>query len=394
NSTFQTTTASTGGGGDYVRLPTIDMSGSYTIETWFKNTGELGSWRRVFDFGSGQNSAGILLGFPSATQIGFHSNGGDIVTNLPANFSTNGWNHIVLTFDGTNLRLYLNGVLISTNAATPVAAATCTSNFIARSNFIADGTTRGEFQDFRIWKKTLTTSEILSIFTTNLLDNNDNLYYYLPLTNANRNNPIQTLNILNNTKLKNASSWSGRVLDSATITSQNNSGAKYAFNDSSQKIYGIYARDLQSNEILQFSLDSQNWINVDTAFGNQWIATLPASFRYGVIRVRGSINNVATNRVFSNYNFRLVPSITYQYNRIDTFLGTIGTIDSIKTIERGGSSSVIKYRISNGQVNGINIDSLTGNISLDSRLNTGYYPITISATNEVGSSNNNIIINI
>ncbi|MCX8472754.1 MAG: LamG domain-containing protein, partial [Sediminibacterium sp.] len=162
NSNFQTTTVSTGANGDYVQLPTLDMNGKYTIETWFKNTGILGDWRRVFDFGSGSNSSGVLLGFPTDTSVGYHSNGTDIIARLPANFSTNGWNHIALSFDGTNLRLYLNGALISTNAAQPIAAATCTSNFIARSNWPNDGTTRGEFQEFRIWKKARTASEIQS----------------------------------------------------------------------------------------------------------------------------------------------------------------------------------------------------------------------------------------
>ncbi|MCX8473702.1 MAG: LamG domain-containing protein, partial [Sediminibacterium sp.] len=221
------------------------------------------------------------------------------------------------------------------------------------------------------------------------------LYYYLPLTNANKNNPISTINIPNNTVLNNAALWTGRVTSSATITSQNNIGAKYTFYDSTQKIYGIYARDLQPNEKIQFSTDAGlTWSNVDTAFANQWIATLPANFRYGVIQVRGYLNNAATNRNFNSYKFVIAPgNLTYQYNRIDTLAGSSGNINSVVSIDNGGSSN-LKYRISNGQINGINIDSVTGTISLDAIIEAGYYPITVYATNEIGSTNKIVIINI
>ncbi|MCX8472674.1 MAG: LamG domain-containing protein, partial [Sediminibacterium sp.] len=395
NCVFQTTTASTGGNGDYVQLPTLDMSGNYTIETWFKNTGALGSWRRVFDFGSGPNGSGILLGFPTATQIGFHSNSADIITNLPSNFSLNGWNHIVLTFDGTNLRLYLNGVLISTNAATPVAAATCTSNFIARSNWNSDGTTRGQFRDFRIWKKVRTASEILSNINSIVPQPEDSLYYYLPLTYTSTNNPLSTINIPNNTVLTNAAIWQGKLNGSSVITSQNNTGAKYVFNDSAQKIYGYYYRDLLNNEKIQFSIDTgRTWINSDTAIYNRWIATLPSNFRMGIIQVRGAINNTATNRFFTNDTFLIAPDIRYQFNTIDTIEGTIGIIDSVLSIDYRGRFSTLKYRISSGQVNGINIDSMNGTISLDARLFAGFYPITVTATNQIGSTNINLNINV
>ncbi|MCX8472951.1 MAG: LamG domain-containing protein, partial [Sediminibacterium sp.] len=402
NSSFQTTTAGTGGNGDYVRLPTLDMSGKYTIETWFRNTGTLGGFNRIIDFSSGTGSAnGVLLGFSSSTQIGYNSNGTNKVITLPNYYITTGWNHIALTFDGTRLRLYLNGIIADSNSGggvNAIAANTCTSNFIGRSNFSNDAATQGLFQEFRIWKTARTASEIQSTmrFPIQLVpNNNDSLYYYLPLTNSISNNPVQTVNIPNNTTLTNSSNWSGRVNSAATINSQNGSGAKYVFYDTSQKVFGTFLDTLQSNEKLQISIDAGlTWKNVDTAFNNQWIATLPTNFRTGIIQARGSINNTATSRTFSNDTFVIAPVITYQFNRIDTFLGTIGNIDSVININYRGSVSSLRYRITSGNVNGINIDSVNGNINLDGRLNVGYYPITITATNQVGSTLINIIINI
>ncbi|MCX8472387.1 MAG: LamG domain-containing protein, partial [Sediminibacterium sp.] len=302
NSVFQTTTVSTGGGGDYITLPALFLGNAYTIETWFKNTGKLGGWNRVFDICTGQVDApGIEVAFSTANELKVSFLGNYQTYPLPANFNRNGWNHFALSFDGTvSSGFYINGVKISDNSVLFDPAYnlnSCPTNYIGRSTTNVDSSTSGEFRDFRIWKKLRTDAEILSNMQSYIPQLDDALYYYLPLTNANKNNPLSTINIPNNTMLTNAALWTERLNMNSTITSQNNSGAKYAFNDSSQKIYGIYARDLQSNEILQFSLDTgRTWLKVDTAYNNQWIATLPASFRYGVIQVRGYLNNAATNR--------------------------------------------------------------------------------------------------
>ncbi|MCX8472840.1 MAG: fibronectin type III domain-containing protein, partial [Sediminibacterium sp.] len=398
NAFFQSTTTSSGGSGDYIQLPSLDMSGHFTIETWYKNTGTLGSNNRVFDFGSGPDNGLVLVGFASPTQIYFNVNGsGNVYSDLPANFRTNDWNHIALTQDifigPSNTYLYVNGQLIGQTGAFGLAANSCTSNFIGRSNWSTDAATRAQYHDFRIWKRARSAAEIQETFLTNIVSNTNNLYYYLPLTNRNTANPVQTINIPNNTVLNNVSTSAGFVNASATIISQNGTGAKYYFDSSLQMIYGTYSGTLQTNEIFQLSIDTgKTWIKIDTAFNNHFQDTIPVNFRYGIIQVRSVINGVATSRVVLKDTLTIAPIITYQFNRINTIQGTKGTLDSIIRIDSGGSNRVIKFSITSGKVSGINIDSLNGNISLDSSVAVGLFNITVTATNESGSSNTNIVI--
>ncbi len=81
----------------------------------------------------------MLLGFPivgNSKQFGFHVNGADILVAFPANFNTSGWNHYAITFTDTSVNLYINGQLINTTVDnTAIAAATCTFNYIAKSNY-------------------------------------------------------------------------------------------------------------------------------------------------------------------------------------------------------------------------------------------------------------------
>ena len=71
------------------------MSGSFTIETWFKSKIQVGGWNKIFDFGKSLNgigtSDGVLLGFPTSNQIGFHVNGSDVAVTLPSNFIATNW---------------------------------------------------------------------------------------------------------------------------------------------------------------------------------------------------------------------------------------------------------------------------------------------------------------
>ncbi|MCX8480682.1 MAG: LamG domain-containing protein, partial [Sediminibacterium sp.] len=180
---FTTKTVDNGSNGDYVQLPSVDLSGNFTIETWFKstynlNTESVGNWTRVYDFGEvGGSSSGVILGFTNIAgtntkQIGYHLNGTDIFVSLPANFDPAGWNHYALTYSGTASKLYINGVLADNTADnTGIAANTCVSNFIGRSNW-NDPTTIGSFKEFRIWKVERTLNEI-SKYKDSLLNINN-----------------------------------------------------------------------------------------------------------------------------------------------------------------------------------------------------------------------------
>ncbi|MCX8480582.1 MAG: hypothetical protein ORN58_01555, partial [Sediminibacterium sp.] len=255
-------------------------------------------------------STGVLLGFPTNTQIGYHSNGTDILINYPSNFDLTGWNHLALTFDGINLSLYINGVLADKRTGqSAIAAGTCTSNYIGRSNW-NDVSTTGQFEDFRIWKVARDSTQIRQYMSTYPTGDGTvtgtalaNLYYWLPL---NQNNTrTYSKNILNNTSLANASNAAGANSQASTITSQNSSGASWNYDGTNKIIRGSNGTPLNTNEVIQVSTDNTFTTNVAiatfSAISNNFTAILPngSSFKNGTIY--GRVRNTTTNTTVQNF---------------------------------------------------------------------------------------------
>jgi hypothetical protein len=106
----------------------------------------------ILRFGDGNlanNKLQFILSFGSA-QVKLNS-----VTGL----TTNTWNHIAATYDGSTMKIYINGVLDASAAAS--------GNFTANGilylgrNYENARTLNGFLDEFRVWKRALTASEIL-----------------------------------------------------------------------------------------------------------------------------------------------------------------------------------------------------------------------------------------
>ena len=404
NTSFQSTTNSTGSNGDYINLPTLILDSNYTVETWFNLNASTGtSYPFIYNFGgwgnNSSNSNGLIINISNRNlnvrSWGIEANAASPPNNLTGYSLVPGiWTHLAMVVRGRNTKVYVNGIIVKEylSLGTPTNNNTFTNNRIGNGQDVGGvSTTLGQYRDFKIWKKARTTSEIQSTFKINDVKNIDSLYYYLSLSNANSNNPIQTLNIANNTSISNESKWSGALNASSTIISQAGTGAKYFYDSTNQKIYGTYYGSLQANEIIQISVDGgSTWKNADTAFNNNWVATTPTSFRNGVIKIRGAISNISTGRVFTDYSVVLVPT-NFSYIRKDTIQGKSGIIN-VNTINTGLGN--IKYYITSTPVAGIGIDSLTGQIQFGNILDTGLYTINVRAVNEKGSVSTSALLYI
>lgn len=129
----------------------ITTGSSYTKEAWVYAT-SIVSARNIIS--SSDAPFWINSGTLSAGQAGSYS----LVTD-PGVFPTNRWVHVAVTYDqpSTTMRLYRDGVLLSTNTSVP--GYTSEPNFIA-SHTGAASYFEGDIDEVRIWSTALTATQL------------------------------------------------------------------------------------------------------------------------------------------------------------------------------------------------------------------------------------------
>ncbi len=163
----------------YATLPAGIVSNvtDFTISAWVKMDA-LANWMRVFDFGNSQTqymyltvqggtttANGVIL---STVKYGIKNGGTELSVTSPYAFPLNTWVHLAVTQSGTTAKLYINGVLKSTNTTlsinpsqlTPTGTTTGTNlNYLGKSQF-NDPLFKGSIEEFKIYKRALSASEI------------------------------------------------------------------------------------------------------------------------------------------------------------------------------------------------------------------------------------------
>ncbi len=142
-------------------IPVINTT--LTLSAWIKPTNTPSDKYTILE---GQTGAayGYYLSMSSDNSLqiywygtlnpGYHSSGASTIT-------LNVWNHVAATWDGTNARLYVNGVLRTTVAVS--GAGTAVSNLLVG----AESPSRqylGTIDDARVYNRALSPTEITSLF--------------------------------------------------------------------------------------------------------------------------------------------------------------------------------------------------------------------------------------
>jgi hypothetical protein len=77
------------------------------------------------------------------------------------------WKHVAVTRSGNTATLYVDGVQVGQNTSmtlSPSSLGNTTNNWIGRSQYTADAFLDGQIDEFRIYNRALSASEILSLF--------------------------------------------------------------------------------------------------------------------------------------------------------------------------------------------------------------------------------------
>jgi fibronectin type 3 domain-containing protein len=162
------------GSSGYVSLPTgvVSTLNDFSISTWvYLNANS--TWARLFDFGTGTGNYMFLAPVAGSGGIRYAitTSGGlsEQQINGTAALATGGWRHVAVTLSGTTGILYVDGVAVGTNASMTLKPANLGNtglNYIGRSQY-ADPYLNGRVDDFRIYRRALSATDVSTLFTSN-----------------------------------------------------------------------------------------------------------------------------------------------------------------------------------------------------------------------------------
>jgi hypothetical protein len=127
----------------------------------------LENWSRIFDFGTGTSKYMFLTpqsrGATFRFAIAIEGAKQEVVIEDDAPLPTQQWVHVAVTLKGSSGTLYLNGEVVGSNenmTLSPSDLGDTTKNFLGESQFESDPTLKGAIDNFGIYDKALTNSEI------------------------------------------------------------------------------------------------------------------------------------------------------------------------------------------------------------------------------------------
>lgn len=157
---------------DVGNVSALQLTSKISISVWVNANGNQNGWDTIvnkWEDDTTTNADGIGFGYylglnPDGLTLRWNVTSQSIQINNP--FPINEWTHIVVTFDGDSLKLYLNGILESQEN---VSGITLTNNApfkIGRQSDLDDGTTgfNGGIDDIRVYNRALSLNEIEMLF--------------------------------------------------------------------------------------------------------------------------------------------------------------------------------------------------------------------------------------
>ncbi len=159
---------------DYLSISAgvVSSLATATIATWV-NLGAITTWSRIFDFGTGTGVNMFLTprGSSGVVRFAITTGGGNAEQRIngTAALPAGVWTHVAVTLSGSVGILYVNGVEVGRNTLmmlTPGLLGNTTQNYIGRSQYSADPYLRGSIDDFRIYARAMSASEVSTLAGT------------------------------------------------------------------------------------------------------------------------------------------------------------------------------------------------------------------------------------
>ena len=148
---------------DYIELSGAFNYTNHAIVSWVKITNDATN-KNIFDYRDGGDD-GIFLNINSLEKIKYEVNTSDVLYDT--SLSTNVWHHIVATNDGSNAKLYLNGIEVGSSDSSGVSidvSSSAIARIGARSHTSVTNYFKGNMSEVVIYNKGLSASEVKTLY--------------------------------------------------------------------------------------------------------------------------------------------------------------------------------------------------------------------------------------
>ncbi len=156
--------------GDNVNTTFVPSGLNFSFQVWVNTTSSAGSnaWR-IMDSTSGNDGAYLVYTTFDGGVIQFNKGTGSaqdfVRTTYKLSDHLNEWTHIVATFDGTNMTVYVNGVSnISEVKSTPISWGS--QDLIIGNRPSVDRGFPGRIDEVGIWDRALTPTDVLELYNS------------------------------------------------------------------------------------------------------------------------------------------------------------------------------------------------------------------------------------
>jgi PKD repeat protein len=141
----------------------LDLTGAMTLEAWVYPTTLNGSWMNLIfkPVGDPANAAPayVLQGSSSSQAPSVYISPASANLTAPTALTLNKWSHIATTYDGTTLRLYVDGALVNSMAQTGTMT-TSSDPLTIGGNAFSGQNWAGLIDEVRIYNRALSSTEI------------------------------------------------------------------------------------------------------------------------------------------------------------------------------------------------------------------------------------------
>ena len=149
----------------------ITTSVNFSMSGWVKLNTEIGAGTTVF-LEHGDNVRGVnhIMGYEynagaRRVMFDYHKNGGtDTQTYYTFTLGTSNWCHLVYTYDGTNMRMYVNGTLQGTVAASGTGTILYDALTVGASQRFGSTYASAKIDEVGVWSRTITAAEVTELY--------------------------------------------------------------------------------------------------------------------------------------------------------------------------------------------------------------------------------------